>query len=547
MAPPPSRLQNLLPADLRLKRWRYEQENGRISILVVPTSESACCPTCHRSSTRVHSRYSRTLRDLPWQGAVVQLRIELRRFQCRSRDCPRKTYVERLPMVMAGHARQTARLSETIRLVGYALGGEAGSRLANRLGIETSPDTVLRRVKRSQMLPVSPPKVIGVDDWAWRKGQRYGTILVDLERHAPIDLLADRSAASLESWLKAHPGVKVISRDRASAYAEGAAKGAPEAVQVADRFHLLCNLTSAVERSLESKRVQLRTAVNGETENDNPAGTEPATSDGKTQSERRKEERRQRRLERYSQVVELYRQGMSQNDISRTLHLERKTVRRFLRAGQFPERANPRRRPPRVSEFRHYLEQRWHEGCHNATQLWHEIEDQGYKGGRSMVARLVSGFRSHPPRQSGCSKPKHRDLSPRQAAMLMAKRPDNLTEDQQGTLGRLIGSSPEIETMNTLMKGFSVLMRERRAEDLQKWSADAIASGLLEMKRFCEGLERDRAAVLAAIELPWSNGQVEGQVHRLKLIKRQMYGRAGFRLLRSRVLPFGSTALGRAP
>lgn len=547
MAPRPSHLQNLLPADLRLKRWRYEQENGRISILVAPTSESACRPTCQRRSTRIHSRYSRTLRDLPWQGAVVQLRIELRRFHCRSRDCPRKTYVERLPMVMGGHARQTARLSETIRLVGYALGGEAGSRLANRLGIETSPDTVLRRVKRSQMLPVSPPKAVGVDDWAWRKGQRYGTILVDLERHAPIDLLADRSAASLENWLKAHPSVKVISRDRAGAYAEGAAKGAPEAVQVADRFHLLSNLTSAVERSLESKRVQLRTAVNGETENDNPADTEPATSDGKTQSERHKEERRQRRLERYSQVVELYRKGMSQNDISRTLHLERKTVRRFLRAGQFPERANPRRRPPRVSEFRHYLEQRWHEGCHNATQLWHEIEDQGYKGGRSMVARLVSGFRSHPPRQSGCSKPKQRDLSPRQAAMLMAKRPDNLTEDQQGTLGRLIGSSPEIETMNALMKGFSVLMRERRAEDLQKWSADAIASGLPEMKRFCEGLERDRAAVLAAIQLPWSNGQVEGQVHRLKAIKRQMYGRAGFRLLCSRVLPFGSTALGRAP
>ena len=370
--------------------------------------------------------------------------------------------------------------------------------------------------------------IVGIDDWAWRKSQRYGTILVDLERKVPVDLLADRSAESLETWLKARPTVQVISRDRAGVYADGAAKGAPDAVQVADRFHLLCNLTAELHSVAEARNEENQPA---------PAETPAAEADRKTRSERQKEERRQRRLGRYNEVVELNRQGMSQNDISRTLHLERKTVRRFLRAGQFPERAQPRRPPPRVSGFQAYLEQRWKEGCHNATQLWHEIEAQGYAGGRSMVARLVSGFRTRLS-QPVSAKPKHHDLSPRQAAMLMAKRPERLTEDQEGPLGKLTAASPEIAAMNTLMKGFSLLLRESRVQDFPTWTTDAMASGLPELKRFCDGLERDRASVVAAIELPWSNGQVEGQVHRLKLIKRQMYGRAGFPLPRSRVLPY---------
>jgi transposase len=407
--------------------------------------------------------------------------------------------------------------------------------------MEISPDTVLRRVKEGDGVSAGAElKVVGVDDWAWRKGQRYGTILVDLERRVPIDLLADRSAGSLETWLKAHPGVQVISRDRAGVYAEGAAKGAPEAIQVADRFHLLCNLTAAVERSLESRREPLRSAVQAHNQESDSARAEALTAkpDPKTRYEQQKEVRRQRRLDRYNQVVELHRRGMSQNDISRTLDLERKTVRRFLRAGQFPERAHARRRPARVSAFQEYLKQRWNEGCHNATQLWHEIESQGYRGGRSMVARLVSAFRIRAPQPPFRAKPQPRDLSPRQAAMLMAKHPERLTEDQQGLLTKLTATSPEIATMNTLIKDFSVLLREHRIKDFRAWSADTIASGFPELKRFCDGLERDRAAVLAAIELPWSNGQVEGQVHRLKLIKRQMYGRAGFPLLRSRVLPF---------
>jgi transposase len=379
-----------------------------------------------------------------------------------------------------------------------------------------------------------------VDDWAWRKGQRYGTILIDLERHVPIDLLPDRSAESLEAWLKAHPGVEVISRDRAGNYADGVNQGAPEAVQVADRFHLLCNLTSAVQRSLEPQRALLRTIAS----EGSPAPTMPPAPElplPKTRSQQRKDEHRAHRLDRYSQVIELHRHGMSQREIGRQLHLDRKTVRRFLLAGRFPERSAPHRHPPRVNAFRDYLQQRWNEGCHNATQLWHEIQGRGYDGGRRMVSELVSEFRTSGAkysRQLGVQpKVKHRDLSPRQAAMLMARRSEDLSAEQQCLLAKLTEASPEIAAMHDLVGEFRTLLRGRREEDLVKWTDHAISSGLPEMQRFCETLRRDQSAILAAIRLPWSNGQVEGQVHRLKLIKRQMYGRAGFLLLKRRVLP----------
>ena len=205
---------------------------------------------------------------------------------------PRVTFVEPLPLVSPRCGRQTSRLSETIRLIGHVLGGQAGARLSKRFGMGTSPDTVLRRLKSGPSVPVQGARAVGVDDWAWRKGQRYGTILVNLETHAPIDLLPDRCADSLAAWLQSHPGEEVISRDRGGICADGATRGAPKAVQVADRLHLLCNLTSAVERVLERKRTALATAVVPEIPEppEPPAGSAP---ESKTRPEQVREDRRQ--------------------------------------------------------------------------------------------------------------------------------------------------------------------------------------------------------------------------------------------------------------
>ena len=256
----------------------------------------------------------------------------------------------------------------------------------------TSPDTILRKLKVGPSAEVRGARAVGVDDWAWRKGQRYGTILVDLESHTPIDLLPDRSADSLAIWLQLHPGVEVISRDRGGIYADGATRGAPQAVQVADRFHLLCNLTSAVVRVLEQKHSALAKAIV-------PVMTEPSPPSAdnvpkaKSRHEQDREDRRQRRVDRYNEVIGLHRKGMSQQAISLTLHIQRKTIRRFLRAGRYPERATPHRRPPGVNKFQEYLLRRWGEGCHNATKLWHEIQGQGYTGGRSTMAKFIATLR----------------------------------------------------------------------------------------------------------------------------------------------------------
>jgi transposase len=233
---------------------------------------------------------------------------------------------------------------------------------------------------------------------------------------------------------------------------------------------------------------------------------------------------------------------MSQIEISHTLHMERKTIRRFLRAGQFPERAKPRRKPPSINVFQEYLTQRWAEGCHNATKLWHEIQAQGYVGGRSTMARFVFTLRTKGTKYfrktKAPRKPKMKPPSPRQAAMLLARRTDKLKPDEHEQLARLKECCPEIATLYALTQGFSEVFRTKKEQALENWLVNARRSGLPEIVRFCDGLRRDAAAVSAAVTLPWSNGQVEGQIHRLKLVKRQMYGRAKFNLLRRRVLPY---------
>ena len=545
MASPTSRRnQDFLPPNSDLVLNSVKVQEDLVCVRASSSSGVACCPSCQRSSNAVHSHYWRVLRDLPSQGKAVELRLQVKRFRCSDLTCIRKTFVERVPSVAGRRGQQTGRFSEAVRIIGYALGGEAGCRLGSRLGLRISADTVLRRIKEESVPDNQQPKFIGVDDWAWRKGHRYGSILVNLETRRPIDLLPDRSSDTFAAWLKQHTTVQLVSRDRAEAYADGANRGAPGAVQVADRFHLLCNLTSAAERALEGKRKELSKAARPE--EIKPEEPVPAESQApiKIIAEKRSDDRRQCRLDRYRKVVELYRQGMTQRAIGNTLHIGRKTVRRFLRSDQFPERATPRRKEPKVNKFCGYLEKRWDEGCHNATKLWREIQTQGFAGCRSMVAQLVSAFRSpalrhgHQPSQQSIPKTKCKSLSPRQAAMLLARPPEKLIDAEQKLVERIQKSCPEAALLRPIMNEFSAILRNKDANALQPWMERAKESGIPTIKNFCDRLLRDRAAVIAAISLSWSNGQVEGQVHRLKLIKRQMYGRASFKLLRSRVLPY---------
>lgn len=547
MAPFPSHSQSLLPNPRILILDRIERDADRFRLRVHVEQEPSC-PVCGEMSRSRHSIYSRRLQDFPWQGVAVELWATIGRFRCRNSSCPRKIFCERLPRIARIYARQTERTSEIVRLIGYVAGGLPGQRLLARLSISTSDDTVLRRVREQPTEAAATPiHNLGVDDWAWRKGQDYGTILVNLDLHRVVDLLPDRAAESFSAWLKQHPEIETISRDRCGLYAEGAMLGAPQSQQVADRFHLLVNLSATMERVLEERSRQLilpaieqppaeppRTDIA-----DNNQESPPLVPPRVTQSQLR----RQRRLERYQQVMALFKSGQSQAAISRALGMGRKTIRRWLRRGEFPERKPPHRPPPKVSEFADYLQQRWNEGCHNASRLYQEIRQKGYSGKRAMVRRFVSGWRKT---GKPTSPEAPQRISPKHAAILVTRPADQISDQQQQLLDRIEKQCPEVIELRKISLGFRTALTADDSNQLRRWVEGAKHSEFGSVVRFAYGLQKDISAVAAAVDTSWSTGQVEGQINRLKMIKRQMYGRAGFDLLRARVLPY-SPAAGPAP
>jgi transposase len=402
MATSPSPLPVLLPEHAHLDVESLRHADGAIVMVAGATGDTASCPLCGVCSCHVHSQYGRTLRDLPWQGVRDRVALRTRRFYCRSENCRRKIFAERFPNLTVAYDRQTNRHAEVLKRIGYDLGGEAGFQLASELGLDSSPDTILRILKRNADTVVSSQvKVLGVDDWAWKKGLRYGTILVDLERHRPIDLLPDRESESLEKWLETH---EIISRDRAGAYAEGARKGALDALQVADRFHFLCNLTQTLQRLLERLAVVLRRSLISQTapaEDSSSASVTGAATTTLTASwsaslnrhQQQSQHRRERRKERYEAVCAASQRGLTQRAIAQEFGLSIRTVRRFLQATEFPEQA-PRRRRTGLEPYREYLEKRWAEGCRNATRLCRELQDQGYTGQRSRVKEYLQPWRT---------------------------------------------------------------------------------------------------------------------------------------------------------
>jgi len=523
------------PAEVQVERLIANADH--ITLVVSAVRRAVSCPGCARLSRRIHSHYERHLADLPWNGVPVRVRLRTRRFFCDGEDCPQGIFTERLPETTETYARRTFRMEQALRWLGLALGGEAGARTAHRLGLVVSGDTVLRHLRRMSRTqkpnPVSP-RVLGMDDWAWRKGQRYGTILCDLERRRVVDLLPDRQSNTVAEWLREHAPPEVISRDRAGAYAEAARLGAPHAVQVADRFHLLRNLREALEHVLAR-----HTAVIEEAFRQSPRASvappppSPPPSPASTRYQQLSRERRQRRFERYQQVIALRQRGLAQRAIAIQLGMERKTVRHWLRAGQFPERQITPRRSS-VDRWLSYLEQRWAEGCHNRSQLWRELRAQGADFAAGTLRRWFRvrlGVRGRPS-QIAHSPPQKRP-SPRQTSALLLGLVRNPCPAQQSFAQTLCALSPEIATTAELAQQFHRMMRERDATAWLSWRKTAHKSPL---HHFAAQLQRDEAAVRAALTLPWSTGPVEGHIHRLKLIKRQMYGRAKLDLLRIRVL-----------
>ena len=507
-------------------------EPDRVTVVARPRLPTSICPDCHAPSSRVHSRYERRLADLPWQGRPVTVRIRARRFLCAEPACPRRTFAERLPGIARPSARRCERLADIQRQVALALGGEAGARLSARLAIPTSADTLLRLATSATRAEPPTPRALGVDEWAWRKGRRYGTILVDLERNAVVDLLPDRDAGSFAAWLHDHPGVEVVVRDRADVYADGARRGAPRAVHVADRWHLLRNLGDAVRTTVGTHHAAVRRARRGiVAERAAPART-PST----TTREARKAARHQPRQARYAEVRRLSDAGATVSAIARACELDRKTVRKWLREGG-PGTWNRPSSAGILGPYLHHLERRWAEGSRNAMRLWEELVGLGFAGGRSTVRSWATRRRRTSPDaldpKPATATEGWKPPSLARVTRLIQADPAELPGPDRVFLDRLLAEAPALAEVRGLARGFAALVRRKGTGTLDEWLAATAGTPL---EGFAEGLGKDLAAVRAALETPWSTGPVEGQISRLKTIKRTMYGRAGFDLLRSRVL-----------
>jgi len=499
---------------------------------------SSPCPQCSRPSSAIHSLYRRHPRDLPCTGRPIRVLFTVRKFFCRNPTCSRKVFTERLPDFIEASSRLTKRLRMAVQEIGFATGGKGGEHLSDKLGIPISEASVLCSLFLVPLPEVGQVRVVGVDDWSWRRGKRFGSILVNLETHKIVDLLADREAESVQQWLAAHPEVDVVSRDRGAMYIDGATWGAPQATQVADRWHILSNLGDAVEEFLIRTHIRLEDgkALSAERQKlDQPLSSFSATP----ASQRKSQARLLRKWKLYQRVQELHASGMSLRKIGEELALARNTVRKYFR--QPPEPPLPTPRPLRASQldaYEDYLLERWSQGKRNAAQLYREISERGYRGTATMVRAYIGHLRTttadgSPPRSR---KERAKALSPRALRWLLSRKREDLDQEEQTRLDQLLNLSPEVQIIYTFLQAFLQMVRERKHQDLRSWMGQAASLGIPELKSFVAGIERDYDAVHAALRLPWSQGITEGKVNKLKTLKRAMYGRAGFPLLRQRLL-----------
>ncbi|MET7852396.1 ISL3 family transposase [Streptomyces avermitilis] len=496
-----------------------------VRVEALSTARQAICPGCERPSVRIHGSYLRFPHDLPTAGKSVVVALRVRRFVCAEVSCPRKTFAEQVPGLTRRFGRQTERLRSTLISVGLALAGRAGARMTDIFGTPVSRNTLLRMIASLPDPPTATPRVVGVHEYAQRKGRIYGTVLVDVETRRPIDLL---EADTLAAWLAERPGIEIVCRDRAPFFADGATRGAPQALQVADRWHLWHNLGEAAEKCVYRHRGCLRpTPEQPEEPREEP---ESAASSPWPSGHRFAERTRAK----HATIHALLSAGHSKRSVARQLGMTLNTILRFSRAttpeemftGQWQNRAT------RLDVYKPYLDQRWQEGCTNAWKLWEEIKEQGYPRGYAGVRDYVSRNLRGKPQPIGPRPP-----SARAVTRWILTHPDALPEGDRIQLKAVLANCPELTTLVDYVRSFGRMVTELQGDRLPEWIASTrTTTDLPSLSRFAQHLERDLDAVIAGLTLPWSSGVVEGHVNRIKMLKRQMYGRAGFKLLRKRVL-----------
>lgn len=536
----------ILPSAWQIECESYQLVESSLVLTARFVSKFAVCTYCGVASQRIHSRYVRQPFDLPLAGQPVRFNLEVRRFLCDNPKCEKRTFTEQVYEWLGFRDRRTLRQRKLLLNQALALGGEAGARTLAKMGIKISPDTLLRLIKNAPLPKRVTPRVLGVDDWAKRKGHNYGTILVNLEAHEVVDLLADREAQTLVDWLQLHPGVEIISRDRASAYADGARRGAPEALQIADRFHLTKNLVDYLKAVFERKRASLREAAAQPVQT--TLVTEPRAEEGfpqplplkvvdmvQTPNNCSNEEKSagvklgnlplniltepqtaktSRKQELFEQINQLKKQNYSMRLIALTLGISRHTVTTYLKAGH-PPRFRPRASHSKLDPYKPYLLTRWQAGCYKRKELYEEICERGYRGSQSLLGLyLVEVNKQHPrriryrgwhgpgnPRPNPLKNPliPRQLLSATQAAFLMIKEQAALEEREVKLIEHLTHFDPELFALYELSQEFVRMVRQRQPHKLEDWLLAVEQGETEELKSFATGIRQDRLAVEAGL------------------------------------------------
>jgi transposase len=509
---------------------RVDIDGDLIELRVRAAAASATCPRCGTVSRRTHGGYQRSLTDTPIAGQCVRLFVGIRRFRCVATGCDAATFAEQITGLTSPFARYTPAATRTLVVIALALAGRAGARLAAALGMPVGRDTLIRLILAQPDPPAAVITVLGVDDFAFKRGHRYGTVLIDLATNRPVDVLPDREADTVAAWLAEHPEIEVICRDRASAYAEAARRGAPTAIQVADRFHLWQNLCQATEKVVITHRSRLaEPEPETETETVGPTTCAPpptmATPPEKTIVTRIRRD--------YAEIQRLLAEGHSRNAVSRITGHYIATIRKYADAGRVEDLlAKTEQRASKIDGFQEHLHLRWNEGETNATRLTKEIVALGYTGTEHVVQRYLRRFRDGRATPTPAPKPP----TMREATRWILTRPDHLDEDNTLALKGILARSPELKRLAAHIRDFAVMMTTLQGHDIEGWITAVEQDQLPALTSFASTLRRDIDAVRNGLTLTHNSGPVEGNVNRIKMLKRQMFGRCGFALLRKRIL-----------
>ena len=509
-----------LPSGLEITA--YSHQEGKLCVSLLSTQLNSYCPLCGTAAARIHSHYQRRLADLPSTGQPVYFLLSVRKFFCDESTCPRKIFTERLIPFVAPWARVTQRLFQIVQVIGLATGGRLGVRVTDRLGIQTSLHTILRRIMAKPSEPIGTVPQIGIDDFSFRRGRTFGTIVVDLQTRKVLDVLEDRTTDTSAAWMAAHPEIELVSRDRGGDYAAAARKAIPGAIQTADRFHLLKNLGEALQGVL-ARHLATRQKRQTEAARATPIFAsqtqEPPTVLPKNVA--LSQAKREERLAQYQHVVALREQGFSQPAIAEQVGIGHATVSRWLKNGTFPEQ-KPRPRSANVDRYLPQLAERWKEGLSTVAELHRELVAAGYSHQYNSVYRRLA--RSFPKeerkkrctrslregqKEQGASKQFPRPpVLARQAMFLFLRRPAGLEPEEQETLMLLRSLHPEVDQAYELVQQFAHMLRTRTGERLDDWLGKVKESCIRELQGFVAGVIQDKAAVVAGLTLPQSNDHV---------------------------------------